>query len=47
MATLGSDLESRDLESVLLTEREVWEHGVPNELFGRLRANARCTGPTA
>ena len=37
MATLGSDLESRDLESVLLTEREVWERGVPNELFARMR----------
>ena len=37
MATLGSDLESRDLESVLLTERELWEHGVPNELFARMR----------
>jgi cytochrome P450 len=38
MATLGSDLGSRDLDSVLLTEREVWEHGVPNELFARMRA---------
>ena len=28
---------SSDLESVLLTERENWEHGVPNELFGQLR----------
>jgi cytochrome P450 len=37
MATLGSDLESRDLQSVLLTERELWEHGVPNELFARMR----------
>jgi cytochrome P450 len=26
-----------DLESVLLTEPEVWEHGVPNELFARMR----------
>jgi cytochrome P450 len=26
-----------DLENVLLTESEVWEHGVPNELFARMR----------
>jgi cytochrome P450 len=26
-----------DLENVLLTEPEVWEHGVPNELFARMR----------
>ena len=32
MASVGSDLED-----VLLTEREVWEHGVPNELFARMR----------
>jgi cytochrome P450 len=32
MASVGSDLEN-----VLLTEPEVWEHGVPNELFARMR----------
>jgi cytochrome P450 len=26
-----------DLENLLLTEPEVWEHGVPNELFARMR----------
>jgi cytochrome P450 len=34
MATVGSS----DLEDVLLTEREVWENGVPNELFARMRS---------
>jgi len=34
MATVGSS----DLQDVLVTEREVWEHGVPNELFARLRS---------
>jgi cytochrome P450 len=29
---------SSDLEDVLVTEREVWEHGVPNELFARMRS---------
>jgi cholest-4-en-3-one 26-monooxygenase len=33
MATVGSS----DLQDVLVTEREVWEDGVPNELFARLR----------
>jgi cholest-4-en-3-one 26-monooxygenase len=33
MAAVGSDLED-----VLVTEREVWEHGVPNELFARMRS---------
>jgi cytochrome P450 len=42
MATRGSDVESSDLasvdlETVLLTERELWEHGVPTELFARMR----------
>ncbi len=32
MASVGSDLEN-----VLVTEREVWEHGVPNEMFARMR----------
>jgi len=32
MASVGSDLEN-----VLVTERDVWEHGVPHELFARLR----------
>ena len=32
MASVGSDLEN-----VLLTEPEVWEDGVPNELFARMR----------
>ncbi len=30
-------VDSSDLEDVLLTEREVWEDGVPNELFARMR----------
>ncbi len=30
-------VDSSDLEDVLVTEREVWENGVPNELFTRLR----------
>jgi cytochrome P450 len=30
-------IDSSDLEDVLVTEREVWEHGVPNELFARMR----------
>ena len=30
-------VDSSDLEDVLLTEREVWEDGVPNELFTRMR----------
>ena len=30
-------VDSSDLEDVLVTEREVWENGVPNELFARLR----------
>jgi cytochrome P450 len=30
-------VDSSDLEDVLVTEREVWEAGVPNELFARLR----------
>jgi cytochrome P450 len=34
MASVGSS----DLEDVLVTEREVWEHGVPNELFARMRS---------
>jgi cholest-4-en-3-one 26-monooxygenase len=33
MATAGGS----DLEDVLVTEREVWEEGVPNELFARMR----------
>jgi cytochrome P450 len=33
MAAVGGS----DLEDVQVTEREVWEHGVPNELFARLR----------
>jgi cytochrome P450 len=32
MAAVGSDLEN-----LLLLERDVWEHGVPNELFARMR----------
>jgi cytochrome P450 len=32
-STTGSDLQD-----VLVTEREVWEDGVPNELFARLRS---------
>jgi len=32
-ATVGSDLKD-----VLVTEREVWEEGVPNELFARMRS---------
>jgi cytochrome P450 len=34
MASVGSS----DLEDVLVTEREIWEHGVPNELFARMRS---------
>ncbi len=34
MAAVGSS----DLEDVLVTEREVWEQGVPNELFARMRS---------
>jgi cytochrome P450 len=30
-------VDSSNLEDVLLTEREVWEDGVPNELFARMR----------
>ncbi len=30
-------VESNDLKDVLVTEREVWERGVPHELFARLR----------
>jgi len=30
-------VDSSDLDGVLVTEREVWEHGVPNELFARMR----------
>jgi len=30
-------VDSSKLEDVLVTEREVWEHGVPNELFARMR----------
>jgi len=30
-------VDSSDLQDVCVTEREVWEHGVPNELFARLR----------
>ena len=30
-------VDSSDLEDVLLTEREIWEDGVPNELFARMR----------
>jgi cholest-4-en-3-one 26-monooxygenase len=30
-------VDSSDLQDVLLTEREVWERGVPHELFARLR----------
>jgi cytochrome P450 len=33
MAAVGSS----DLEDMQVTEREAWEHGVPNELFARLR----------
>src|SRR6202048_1099634 len=32
MGTVG-----RDLESVLLTERELWHEGPPSELFSQLR----------
>jgi cytochrome P450 len=32
MASVGSNLED-----VLITEREVWQHGVPHELFARMR----------
>jgi len=32
MASVGSDLEN-----LLVTEREVWEHGMPHELFARMR----------
>jgi cholest-4-en-3-one 26-monooxygenase len=28
---------SSDLENLLVTEREVWEHGMPHELFARMR----------
>ncbi len=30
-------VQGSDLEDVLVTEREIWEHGVPNELFARMR----------
>jgi cytochrome P450 len=32
-----ASVDSSELEDVLLTEREVWENGVPNELFARMR----------
>ncbi len=31
-------VDSSDLEDVLVTEREIWEDGVPNELFARMRS---------
>ncbi len=31
-------VDSSDLEDVLLTEREIWEDGVPDELFARMRS---------
>ncbi|MFI5010002.1 MAG: cytochrome P450 [Solirubrobacterales bacterium] len=41
-STAGSDLKdataTRDIKDVLLTEREVWEAGVPHELFARMRS---------
>ncbi len=30
-------VDSSDLKDVLVTEREFWEHGVPNELFANMR----------
>jgi cholest-4-en-3-one 26-monooxygenase len=30
-------VDSSDLQDVCVTEREVWEHGVPHELFARMR----------
>jgi hypothetical protein len=42
MASVGSDLEN-----VLLTEPEVWEHGVPNELFARMRGECPVHRPRA
>jgi len=30
-------VDSSDLEGVLVTEQDVWERGVPNELFARMR----------
>jgi cholest-4-en-3-one 26-monooxygenase len=37
MATVGSDPRNVDLETVLVTERELWQNGPPHELFKRLR----------
>jgi cytochrome P450 len=33
-----TDTAPTDIKDVLLTEREVWEKGVPNELFARMRS---------
>jgi cytochrome P450 len=33
-----ASVADRDLQDVLLTEREVWEDGVPHELFSRMRS---------
>jgi cytochrome P450 len=38
-AEAGRDLEGRDLDSVLLTERGLWQDGPPHELFKRLRGS--------
>jgi cholest-4-en-3-one 26-monooxygenase len=37
MTSVGSDVREVDLKDVLVTEREVWENGTPNELFARMR----------
>ena len=37
MASVGDDLEQVDLESVLVTEAELWLEGPPHELFRQLR----------
>jgi cytochrome P450 len=38
MTPVDSDVQNVNLKDVLLTEREVWEKGVPNELFARMRS---------
>ena len=39
MSTVDSD---RDVETILVTEREHWMDGPPHELFRRCAANARA-----
>jgi cytochrome P450 len=38
MTPVGSDVQDMNLKDVLLTERDVWDNGVPHELFARMRS---------